>query len=1288
METFGPNSAYINELYFEYLKNPAAFDEEWRQFFASYNPAAEEELVNGVLSVPAVTRQTSASAEASGASDESQFGPRFPQPGSNGDHTPEHRAETRESGVNGQAPKQAEETPAAPKQQPEPPKAAPAPASVPAKPAEKAPTQLPEGARQLAGVPLRIAQNMAQSLTVPTATSFREVPVKLLEENRTLINGYLKASDQGKLSFTHIIGWAIVKSLMEYPSLNNGFQEIDGKAFLIERPDVNLGLAIDLERPDGGRSLVVPSIKRASRMDFRMFYDTYESLVKKARQGKLGPDDFMGTTVTLTNPGTIGTIASVPRLMAGQGTIIATGGINYPAAYQAMDAETLSELGISKVMQITSTYDHRIIQGAESGMFLSRMQDLLMGENDFYEEIFRSLRIPYRPLHWQRDTGQGLFGGTDRSTAIRKQGSIQTIINNYQVRGHLQAHLNPLGFELAYHPELDPANFGLTIWDFDRTFMTEGLAGTEKANFRTILSILRDTYTQRIGVEFRHIQNSEQRHWLQDRMETTRNQPSLTPEQKRRVLRLLSDAEGFEKFLQTKYTGNKRFSLEGAESAIPMIDELVHRGGGAGVRRILLGMAHRGRLNVLANIMGKSPQKIFSEFEDIIDPNSVQGSGDVKYHLGQKGTVTTADGRQVIIDMAPNPSHLEAVDPVIEGMARAYQDRISVEKRYEEIVPLLVHGDAAFAGQGVVAEVFNMSQLQGYHTGGTIHLVINNQIGFTASPHDTKSMLYCTDMGKSVQAPIFHVNGDDPEACIHVMRLAFEYRQMFKCDVVIDLFCYRRHGHNEGDEPSYTNPMLYHKIKSHPSTREVYTDRLLRNGTLTQHDVDAIDAEFKEKLEAMLAATRAMVPAPLPADVLADQRINPVDMWDNPQTGVPAFVLDHVVQTLSTIPDNVNVHPKLAALVERRPKQVEEGKIDWAFAEQMAFGTLLLDGHTVRLSGQDSQRGTFSQRHATLSDQKTGERYIPLCHLAETQAPFYVYDSPLSEYAVLGFEYGYSVADSTALTMWEAQFGDFVNGAQIVIDQFISSGEDKWGQTSNVVMLLPHGFEGQGPEHSSARLERFLTLCAEDNMQVTAPTTAAQYFHLLRRQVKQNVCKPLIVMTPKSLLRDPMVSSKLDDFTSGTFQTVLPESDNLKPTGVRRLLLCSGKMYYDLMKSRRQFDQKDVAIIRLEQLYPFPAKEVRRQLDLYGHVSDIVWVQEEPKNMGAWPSVAHWVREVLRDTQKLRYLGRPASGSPASGSSKLHKMEQEEIIRRALGITLEEAHKGEQKMPKPAEPTE
>lgn len=1261
MSSFGPNSAYINDLYFDYLKNPGAFDDTWQQFFAGYDPNAPENLPE-VVDSPYAEKEVGNGRALNGghdgdhSADTLTHSSRFPKPGANGSSD----APAAQSAPAAQpAPASA---PAAPTSTAPAPKAV-APAAPAAAPKPAAP--LPEGARQITGVGSRIVQNMETSLGVPTATSFREFPVKLLEENRTLVNGYLKASDQGKLSFTHIIGWAIVKALKQYPSLNNSFQEIDGKAYLIERPDVNFGLAIDLERPDGSRSLVVPSIKKASQMNFREFYDTYEALVRKARKGQLGVDDFMGTTVTLTNPGTIGTVASVPRLMAGQGTIIATGGINYPAAFQAMDVETLSELGISKVMQITSTYDHRIIQGAESGMFLARLQELLVGGEDFYEEIFRDLQVPYRPLTWARDRNPGLFQANSVE-AIEKQQRVLRMISNFRARGHMQAHLNPLGDETQYEADLDPVSHGLTIWDFDRTFMTGGLAGKDRANLRTILSIIRDTYTQRIGVEFTHIQDPGQRLWLQERMEISRNSAALNAEQKKRILRKLSEAEGFEKFLQTKYTGHKRFSLEGAETVIPMLDELMERAGADAVREIVIGMAHRGRLNVLATIIGKNPGKIFTEFEDNLDPNSVLGSGDVKYHLGERGTVTTSSGNRVAIRLAPNPSHLEAVNPVVEGMVRASQDRAGASG-FGQHVPLLIHGDAAFAGQGVVAETLNMSQLEGYRTGGTLHLVINNQVGFTAGPRDTRSTLYATDIAKMVGAPIFHVNGDDPEAAVYVMALAFEYRQRFGRDVVVDLFCYRRYGHNETDEPSYTQPILYSRIKAHASTRVVYTDRLLRNGTLTQQEVDAVEEEFKKKLESLLAATKALPQAQPTGDPLAEQRINPSDTWSNPATGVPQFMLDHIINVISSVPADVNAHPKLVAMLEKRPKLALEGKIDWAFAEALAFGSLVLEGFPVRLSGQDSGRGTFSQRHAVLHDQKNGDCYIPLNHLSDTQAPFMIYDSPLSEYAVLGFEYGYGVVDADALVLWEAQFGDFVNGAQIIIDQFMSSGEDKWGQTSGVTLLLPHGFEGQGPEHSSARIERLLTLCAEDNMRVVYPTTAAQYFHLLRKQAKQAVRKPMVVLTPKSLLRDPLAFSTLDELTSSSFKRVIGEIDQLDNANVRRVLLCSGKIYFDLLKARRGRNQNDVAIVRIEKLYPFPADDVRQVLEQYPKATEVMWVQEEPKNMGPWPVLSHWIWRELRAGQELRFLGRPASGSPAAGSHRQHAREQDEILKRALG---------------------
>ena len=1036
MSTFGPNSAYINELYYEYLKNPSSFNESWRAFFANYNPDANGDAeANLAVSAPTPSVPDEALKQ---------------NPTTNGSVEKKGDKEAKNRDEGGGMREEVE--PAAPSQKKE----------------EKIVKEasVPKGGVELRGVPLRIAKNMEQSLTLPTATSFREIPVKLLEENRRLINGYLKASDQGKVSFTHIIGWAIVKSLVHYPNMNNTFEEVGETAYLVQHEDVNFGLAIDVAKPGGGRSLVVPSIKKASQMTFREFYDGYEDLVRRGREGTLGIDDFMGTTLTLTNPGTIGTAASVPRLMKGQGAIIATGSINYPSAYLGMNSETLNELGISKVMQMTSTYDHRIIQGAESGLFLAKLQELLTGAEDFYTEIFRALKIPYRPLEWHRDTHRSRIGMNGTHEAIMLQQKVLRMINSFRVRGHLQAHINPLGEDLRYHPDLDPATYDLTIWDFDRVFMTGGLAEKEEADLRTILSILRDTYTQRIGVEYMHIQDWERKHWLQYQMETSRNMPELSQEDKMRILRKLSQAELFEKFLQTKYTGHKRFSLEGAEGVIPMLDELVQQAGKVGAREVLIGMAHRGRLNVLVNILGKSAQTIFAEFEEGAAVEELDRSGDVPYHTGAAGVSITGEGKTVELYLAPNPSHLEAVDPIIEGMARARQDRASSEDPASEYIPVLLHGDAAFAGQGVVAETLNMSQLKGYHTGGTVHIIVNNQIGFTASAEDTYSGHYSTDVARMVQAPIFHVNGDDPEAVVQVVRLAFEYRQKFRQDVVIDMFCFRKHGHNESDEPSYTNPMLYSKIKNHPSVRHVYTERLVHNGTMTKEKADTIEVKFKDELEAMLEATKAQPKGPEPEDPLADQRINPKEDWSHPTTRIPEFTFDHITKHLTTVPTEIEVHPKLARLIQNRAKQIDGGKIDWALAEAFAFGSLALDGHPVRLSGQDSQRGTFSHRHAVLHDQKSYTTYTPLDNLSDTQGRVMVYDSPLSEYAVLGFEYGYSSADSKTLVLWEGQFGDFVNGAQIIIDQFISSGEDKWNQVSGVVLLLPHGFEGQGPEHS------------------------------------------------------------------------------------------------------------------------------------------------------------------------------------------------------------------------------
>jgi 2-oxoglutarate dehydrogenase E1 component len=1203
-QTYGANTAFIEDLYELYRANPDSVSASWREFFHDYEPRFEEEFEEEMAQPQAAPQPVLIAPVA---------------------------------------------VPTAPAQQP----------SIPA-------TQQPKTPANQTSVPLRgaagkIAQNMETSLTIPTATSIRNIPVKVLEENRRVINNHLALTGQPKASFTHIIAWAIVNAVKQFPRMNAAFAQNDGTPTRIDREDVNLGIAIDVERKDGTRSLLVPNVKRAQTMDFAQFLKAYNEVVRKARGGSLEIADFEGTTISLTNPGTIGTIASVPRLMQSQGTIIATGQIDYPAEYSATDPSVLADLGISKVMTMTSTYDHRIIQGAESGAFLARVHELLLGADAFFETIYRDLRIPYEPAIWGKDRHR--LNATEDEKVAREAAVLQ-MINAYRVRGHLLADLDPLEYEVKRHPELDPAFYGLTIWDLDREFVCGGLCGKLTAKLRDILDTLRETYCGKLGPEYMHISETVQKKWLQDRMEPARNHQPLDLAAKRRILMKLNDAEAFEKFLHTKYVGHKRFSLEGAETTIPLLDYVFNEATQDGVTEAVIGMAHRGRLNVLANILGKSYEKIFHEFEGDVDPNTTQGSGDVKYHLGADGIHQTPEGSHMKLTLASNPSHLEAVDPIVEGMVHAKQKLIGDNKR-AWVLPVLIHGDAAFAGQGVVAETLNLSQLPGYRTGGTIHLVINNQIGFTTGPEAARSSVYATDVAKMVQAPIFHVNGDDPEACIRAVKLAYDFRQQFHKDVVIDMICYRRHGHNEGDEPSLTQPKMYKSIKEHRSVRKVYTETLLRKGDIDPKEAESWLDNFQNKLQEAFDRTREDNEPPTPHDrgpLWTDEEITGFQNQPSPDTSVPREGLDAVGNALTTIPADLSLHPKLKPVITKR-KAMAEGRepIDWAFAELLAFGTLMTDGYRVRLSGQDSGRGTFSSRHAILFDHMTGKGYVPLNALANADVDFAVYDSNLSEYGVLGFEYGFSVADPGALVLWEAQFGDFVNGGQIVIDQFISSAEEKWGQHSGLVMLLPHGYEGQGPEHSSARLERFLTLCAEGNMQVVYPTTPAQHFHALRRQMKNDPRKPLIVMTPKSLLRHPQATSSIDDLTNGRFEPVLIDNA-LDASSVTRVILTSGKVYYDLRTAR---ETTNVPLIRLEQFYPFPQKMLADAIAQYPNATEIVWVQDEPRNMGAWPFL-HERLASLAGNRTLRYIGRPISASPATGSHHRHEEQQAALVKAAL----------------------
>ncbi len=1134
-----------------------------------------------------------------------------------------------------------------------------APPAAPATPKPATTAGAPVDGEPLRGAAARIVANMEASLQVPTATSFREVPAKLLEVNRRVINGYLGRKQAGKVSFTHIIGFAVVRAIAEStPVMNSTFVEgPDGKPQVVRHEHVGLGLAVDLEKADGSRNLLVPSIRDADTLDFRSFWLAYEDLIRKVRGNKLTPDDFAGVTVTLTNPGTIGTVQSVPRLMPGQGLIVGVGALGHPAEYQGADPATLAALGVSKLMVISSTYDHRIIQGAESGLFLKRVHELLMGQDGFYDEIFRSLGVPYEAVQWHRDVNP-----IDREQSmLEKQMQVHSLVNMHRVRGHLIADLDPLAAEEPHmHPELNPEWYGLTIWDLDREFMTTGIAGRRLMPLGDLLHVLRDAYCRSIGIEYMHISETAEKRWIQEQVEGVSFE--LSVDEKRHILERLNAAEALERFLATKYLGQKRFGIDGAESAIPLLDAILSEAADSRMHSAMMGMAHRGRLNVLVNIVGKSYEQLFGEFEGNIDPESIQGSGDVKYHLGQTGKFVSRSGNEIPVELAANPSHLEAVDPVVVGMARARMDSIEPPADYP-VLPVLIHGDAAFAGQGVVAETLNLSQIKGYKVGGTIHLIINNQLGFTTPPEAARSSEYATDVAKMVQAPIFHVNGDDPEACVRVARLAFAYRQAFHKDVVIDMLCYRRHGHNEADDPSYTQPLMYKRIDARRSVRKLYTESLVKRGDISLEEAEAALDDFQRRLQVALDETRSHAPSSPVSALVAPP---PLGVLPHVDTGVARPVLDEVFTALNTVPPGFHIHPKLVKQFESRRKMYEQdGEVDWSLAEALSFGSLLHESTSVRLSGEDSRRGTFSQRHEVLVDYDTGEEYVPLRAIAAENARFWLYDSLLSEFAALGFEYGYSVVNKEALVIWEAQFGDFMNGAQVIIDQFLVAAEDKWEQTSGLVLLLPHGYEGQGPEHSSARIERFLTLAAEDNIQVSNATTAAQYFHLLRRQVRRNIRKPLVVFTPKSLLRAKSSRSSIEQLTSGAFEELLDDPGVPDPAAVRRVVLASGKVTVEA-RAARDAAGAPVAIVSVEQLYPWPSGATAEVLAKYANAREVFWLQEEPENMGPWNSVKGRLYEAHGDTHTITRVSRAESGSPATGVLAIHHQEHDELLHRIL----------------------
>ncbi|MCV7231214.1 multifunctional oxoglutarate decarboxylase/oxoglutarate dehydrogenase thiamine pyrophosphate-binding subunit/dihydrolipoyllysine-residue succinyltransferase subunit [Mycobacterium branderi] len=1220
---FGQNEWLVEEMYRKFRDDPSSVDPSWHEFLVDYNPEPTTDTGDGK---PATTATAA------------------PEPAP----APKPAAPPVTTATPGNGATTAPVTSAKPAGPP---------------PAEGDEVQV------LRGAAAAVVKNMSMSLDVPTATSVRAIPAKLLIDNRTVINNQLKRNRGGKISFTHLLGYAVVQAVKKYPNMNRHFAVVDGKPSAVTPAHTNLGLAIDLQGKDGKRSLVVAGIKRCDTMRFAQFVTAYEDIVRRARDGKLTAEDFAGVTISLTNPGTIGTVHSVPRLMAGQGAIIGVGAMEYPAEFQGASPERIAELGIGKLITLTSTYDHRIIQGAESGDFLRTIHEMVLSDS-FWDEIFRELSIPYEPVRWRPDNPDSI---------VDKNARVVELIAAYRNRGHLMADTDPLRLDntrFRSHPDLDVLTHGLTLWDLDRVFKVNGFAGAEYKKLRDVLSVLRDAYCRHVGVEYTHILEPEQQKWLQERIEVKHDKPTVA--QQKYILSKLNAAEAFETFLQTKYVGQKRFSLEGAETVIPMMDAAIDQCAEHGLDEVVIGMPHRGRLNVLANIVGKPYSQIFSEFEGNLNPAQAHGSGDVKYHLGATGVYIQMFGdNDIQVSLTANPSHLEAVDPVLEGLVRAKQDLLDKGLGDDgfSVVPLMLHGDAAFAGQGVVAETLNLALLPGYRVGGTIHIIVNNQIGFTTSPEHSKSSEYCTDVAKMIGAPIFHVNGDDPEACEWVARLAVDFRQKFHKDVIIDMLCYRRRGHNEGDDPSMTNPYMYDVIDTKRGARKSYTEALIGRGDISMKEAEDALRDYQGQLERVFNEVRELEKHGVqPSESVESDQMIPAGL----STAVDKSLLARIGDAHLAMPEGFTVHPRVKPVLEKRREMAYEGKVDWAFAELLALGSLVAEGKLVRLSGQDTRRGTFSQRHSVIIDRVTGAEFTPLQLLATnpdgspTGGKFLVYDSPLSEYAAVGFEYGYTVGNPDAFVMWEAQFGDFVNGAQSIIDEFISSGEAKWGQLSNVVLLLPHGHEGQGPDHTSGRIERFLQLWAEGSMTIAMPSTPANYFHLLRRHALDGIQRPLIVFTPKSMLRNKAAVSDLKDFTEIKFRSVLEEptyEDGVGDRGnVKRILLTSGKLYYELAARKAKDNRDDVAIVRIEQLAPLPRRRLNETLDRYPNVNEYFWVQEEPANQGAWPRFGLELPEMVPDKLTgIKRISRRAMSAPSSGSSKVHAVEQQEIIDLAFG---------------------
>jgi len=1210
------NSVFAQALYEDYLRDPMSVPEEWRELFRT---GVEGEAPN--------TPNAAAEEQGAGGPGKAQTAPR-PQ------------ATT----------------------------AAPPPAGARPSPRDTEAAS-PTGTMPITGPALRLLQNMEDSLSVPTATSYRELDVATLWDRRKEANDQLAAKDL-KLSFTHLIGWAIVLAAKEYPSMVKAVVDVDGKPHRYDPGQINLGLAVDVQRKDGSRGLLVPVIKAADAMTFRQFHEEYERLVNGARDGKLMPDAYQGATITLTNPGTIGTAASVPRLMSGQGSIIATG--------------TIRSLAGARIMTVSSTYDHRIIQGAESGFFLQTIDKLLQGERNFYEGIATELGIslsgagspaPEAAPANTTDKPQGVpVQFAEKSVAPERLyhvAAAMSLVKAHRTHGFLAAQLDPLGTQPVGDPALDPEPLGLTREVMEQLPTDVLRVYVPGKNLAEALPHLRDTYCGSIAYEIEHIDNHQQRVWLRHFIESGQHRASSTPDGRKHILETLIQVDGLETFLHRNYLGHKRFGIEGLDMLVPMLHTALDIAADHGTEQVVIGMAHRGRLSVLANILDVSNETLLAEFEggaeveETLAPRG--GTGDVKYHHGREGVYVTPGGKSIDVKLMPNPSHLEAVDPVVEGYARAAQTNHDTGNHEPlKCMPVLIHGDAAFAGQGVVAETLNLGELAGYATGGTLHIIANNQVGFTTTPREARSTDFASDLAKGFDIPIIHVNADDPDACIAAIRLAMRYRAEYGSDCVIDLVGYRRHGHNEGDEPRYTQPLMYQRVDAHQRVREIYAKKLIQDGIITEGDVDvALESLTSKLLETQKRLKERVADGDRGREPV---RTSQFEAIVEPTTAVAASYLKVLNEDLLSAPNGFTVNPKLKRQLDRRANAFsEKPDIDWAHAEALALGTLIKEGYPVRLTGQDTARGTFSQRHLALHDAETGEMYAPIQHLPDAKAHFELHNSPLSEYAALGFEYGYSVRAPKALVLWEAQFGDFANSAEIIIDQFIVAGLAKWGQTSRLVLLLPHGYEGQGPEHSSARIERFLAIAAEYNIRVANCSTPAQYFHLLRRQALHRERRPLVIMTPKSLLRMPQAASSIKDLTDGAFYAVLDDT-GLPGTrdDITRLVMCSGKVYYDVVMDPRRAEAKHVAVSRVEMLYPFPSADIQELLRRYPNLKEVVWVQEEPSNFGPRKFLVPQILSLADRNVHIESVSRPERSSPAEGYPAAHKEEQNRIVSEAL----------------------